>query len=141
MFDPHNFKILVKKINRYFFLWGWFCSMCDISWKGSAILPQNRYKPSEDLLKATLYIQENHIGSAVNDILCYKQTNSRVILLLLYKKKIICCKRIPFHLPSWYLWCLGWWNSWNCQYAASPSLSPKIVFLLLWIRIIWIHCR
>ena len=52
----------------------------DFSWEGGT-LPQNSYKPFPGPMRS-FPVRENPIGSAVNEILRYRQTNKHPVTLL-----------------------------------------------------------
>ena len=64
-------------------VWGIIFSWGDFSLEGCGTLPQNSYKPSQDLYEV---VKESHIGSAISEILRDRQTDKETqILLHLYK--------------------------------------------------------
>ena len=84
----HLFFNLDLKIKRKIFLG--VGSRGDFSMEVDGTLPQNSSKPSQDGGPMKSYpVMENHIGSAVCEILCYKQTDrKRTYILLLYYLRI-----------------------------------------------------
>ena len=81
--SPH-FQFSVLKRKGKILDWGWRENL--FLWEADDTIPQNSYIPYQDLWDATLHCKKNHIGSAVSEIIRYKQIDSLTkVLLLLYK--------------------------------------------------------